>query len=153
MSKEIIKEMLQNRYNKLAFTDKYIMSYTYKKVVYFTVCDRELVDRVTCLDSASGGQGYSLRFKPNNEQKLMLMAHNCTVLCSAKFLEDEFHACQYNRGEIAERLITEYYGQHWEKDHIPFTEAGDIEINGIAYQIKHEKATFTNEKTLENLSK
>ena len=37
----------------------------------------------------------------------------------------------------------------WEKDNVPFTEGGDIEINGKAFQIKYEKATFTNEKFLQ----
>jgi hypothetical protein len=39
----------------------------------------------------------------------------------------------------------------WEKDNVPFTEDGDLTANGIAYQIKFEKATFTNEKTLARL--
>ena len=45
-------------------------------------------------------------------------------------------------------MVTEFYGQTWEKDNVPFTEDGDITVDGIAYQIKFEKATFTNEKTL-----
>ena len=47
----------------------------------------------------------------------------------------------------------EPYYDEWEKDNVPFTEAGDIEVNGIAYQIKFEKATFTNEKSIANLGK
>ena len=153
MSNEVIKEMLQSRYQSVAYTDKYIMVYTYKQVVYFTVCDSHMVDRVTCLDKASRGAGYALRFKPNNDQKLALMVQNCTPLCSAEFFNDMVATSKYNRGEIAEKLVTEYYGQEWEKDNIPFTEAGDIEVNGIAYQIKFEKATFTNEKSIANLGK
>ena len=151
MANEIIKEMLQNRYHAVAYTDKYIMVYTYKKVVYMTVCDSHMVDRVTCLDRASRGQGYALRFKPNGEQKRLLMSHNCEVICSEEYFNDMVLTTKYNRGEIAEKLVTEYYGQAWEKDNIPFTQAGDIEINGIAYQIKFEKATFTNEKAIANL--
>ena len=56
---------------------------------------------------------------------------------------------KYNKGEIFEKLITEYFGMKWEKDNVPFTEGGDIEINGKAFQIKYEKATFTNEKFLQ----
>ena len=47
--------------------------------------------------------------------------------------------------------MTESYGQTWTKDNVPFTAGGDIEVDGIAYQIKYEKATFTNEKTLARL--
>lgn len=153
MTNEIIKKMLQDDYNSVAYTDQYIMVYTYKKTVYFTIADRHMVDRVTCLDRASRGAGFSLRFKPNAEQKLLLMSTNCTPLCSSKLFDETVSSSSYNRGEIAEKLVTEYFGQEWEKDNMPFTEAGDIEINGIAYQIKYEKATFTNEKSLASLRK
>ena len=153
MMNEVIKKMLQDGYNALAFTDKYIMVYIYKKVVYFTVCDNKLVDRVTTLDKASRGQGYALRFKPNNNQRLLLMSENATALCSTEMFNSLVNSTCYNRGEIAEKLVTEYYGQKWEKDTVPFTEAGDIEVNGVAYQIKFEKATFTNEKSLMSLKK
>lgn len=160
MANEIIKKMLQDGYNKVAFTDKYILGWTLKHVIYFTICDRELVDWVTCLDKASRGAGYALRFKPNTDQKYMLMANGAEVLCSEKmfdeYLEETYinekgKEVHYNRGEVFERLITEKAGQVWTKDNVPFTMAGDIEWNGVAYQIKFEKATFTNEKSLMNL--
>lgn len=153
MENKVIKNMLQNGYHNLAFTDKYIMVYRLKGTVYFTVCNRHMVDKVTCLDRASRGAGYALRFKPNTADKLLLMTENATPLCSTKFFDEMVASTKYNRGEIAEKLVTEYTGQVWEKDNIPFTMAGDIEWNGIAYQIKYEKATFTNEKALKNLSK
>ena len=160
MENVVVKKMLQDGYNKVAFTDKYILGWTLKHVIYFTICDRELVDWVTCLDKASRGAGYALRFKPNTDQKYMLMANGAEVLCSEKmfdeYLEETYinekgKEVHYNRGEVFERLITEKAGQVWTKDNVPFTMAGDIEWNGVAYQIKFEKATFTNEKSLMNL--
>lgn len=160
MANEIIKKMLQDGYNKVAFTDKYILGWTLKHVIYFTICDRELVDWVTCLDKASRGAGYALRFKPNTEQKYMLMANGAEVLCSEMrfneileetYINEKGKEVHYNKGEVFERLITEKAGQEWKKDTVPFTMAGDIEWNGVAYQIKFEKATFTNEKSLMNL--
>lgn len=148
---EIIKKMLQDGYNDIAYTDRYILGYVLNHVVYFVICGRDLVDRVTTLDKASRGAGYSLRFKPTKNQKVLLMASESKCLCSEKFFNDLVLTTKYNRGEIFEKLITEFFGQEWEKDNIPFTEAGDIEVNGIAYQIKFEKATFTNEKALASL--
>ena len=153
MENKVVKKMLQDGYNAVAFTDKYIMVYRLKGTVYFTVCNRHIVDLVTCLDKASRGAGYALRFKPNTGDKLMLMAENATPLCSTKFFDEMVASTKYNRGEIAEKLVTEYVGQEWEKDNVPFTMAGDIVWNGVAYQIKYEKATFTNEKALKNLMK
>jgi hypothetical protein len=45
-------------------------------------------------------------------------------------------------------MVTEKCGQVWIKDNVPFTDGGDLTVNGIAYQLKFEKATFTNEKFL-----
>ena len=104
------------------------------------------------LDKASRGAGYALRFCPNAQQKLFLMT-SAKVLCSAKFFNEQVANSKYNKGEIFEKLVTEHFGQVWEKDNVPFTEAGDIEVDGIAYQIKYQKATFCNEKSLANLTK
>ena len=153
MANEIIKKMLQDGYNNIAFTDKYILGWILDHVVYMAVCDRWLVDRVTCLDMASRGAGYALRFKPNKSQKMLLMTCGAVALCSEKFFNDMVVESRYNRGEIFEKLVTEKFGQVWKKDHVPFTIDGDITVDGTAYQIKFEKATFTNEKSLASLMK
>ena len=153
MENAVIKKMLQDGYNRVAFTDKYIMVYSFDHVIYFTICDSHMVDAVTCLDRASRGTGYALRFKPNKSQKIMLMVKNATCLCSELYFNELVAKTVYNRGEIAEKLVTEYFGQVWEKDNVPFTEDGDITVDGVAYQIKFEKATFCNEKSLANLCK
>ena len=150
-NREVIKKMLQDGYNNVAFTDKYILGWVLGHVVYMTVCDRDMVDRVTCLDKASRGQGFSLRFKPNKAQKMLLMGEGAVALCSEEFFNALVCESVYNRGEIFEKLVTEHFGQVWEKDTVPFTIDGDITVDGVAYQIKFEKATFTNEKSLASL--
>ena len=153
MQNEVIKKMLQDFYHGSAFTRDYIMGFIINHVVYMVVCDSHMVDRVTCLDKASRGQGYALRFKPNRSQKMLLMACGAVALCSEEFFNALVADSKYNKGEIFEKLVTEYAGQVWEKDTVPYTMAGDIEWNGKAYQIKFEKATFTNEKTMASLRK
>jgi hypothetical protein len=95
------------------------------------------------VEEASRNQGDNLRLRLKKAQKQSL-AKKAICLGSA----DVLTADKYNKGENFEKVVTEYYGQEWEKDNIPFTKAGDVEVNGIAYQIKFEKATFTNEKSL-----
>ena len=75
------------------------------------------------------------------------------VLCSVNYFESVKADCKYNKGEVFEKLVTEFYGQEWTKDNVPFTVDGDLTVNGTAYQIKFEKATFCNEKSLANLKK
>lgn len=148
MENTVMMNHLVNGYNDLAFTHNYIFGFTYKHVVYMVHATSEVMPYVCTLDKASRGAGYSLRFKPTTAQKLLLLAKGAEVLCSEEYLNGLATGSIYNAGEIFEKLVTEKYGQVWVKDNIPFTEAGDIEVNGIAYQIKYQKATFISEKSL-----
>ena len=144
-------EMIRT-YNEMAFTHKYIWGFIYKKNVYMAITDESVLPFVTCLDTSSRNSGYSLRFRPNNNQKIALLP-SASVFCSEKYFNEVAKESKYNKGEVFERLITEYYGQKWQKDRVPFTEDGDITIDGIPYQIKFQQATFCSEKSLLNLRK
>ena len=143
-------ETMINRYNELAYTHNYIFGFTYKGVVYAVKTTNEVLPYILKLDKASRGAGYSLRFKPNKNQKILLLK-DAKVLCSKKYFDEQKALSKYNKGEIFEKLITEHFNQIWCKDNIPFTKAGDIEINGTAYQIKFEGGTFCNEKSISTL--
>ena len=56
---------------------------------------------------------------------------------------------KYNKGENFEKMVTEYFGQEWHKDTVPFWEAGDITLDGKEVQIKLDSATLMNTKHLE----
>ena len=145
---ELLLTMI-NHYNSLAYTHEYIFGFEYKTNIYYVKTNNRYLELILTLDKASRGAGYALRFKPTNEIKqLMFTMFNPELLCSKEFFTLECENSKYNKGEIFEKMITELNGQVWEKDNKKFTECGDIEINGIAYQIKFEKATFTNEKIL-----
>ena len=149
MNTTIFEHMIDG-YNTRAYTHEYIFGFEYKGTIYMSKATSSILPFVLCLDRASRGAGYSLRFKPNNGQKMLLMA-GAEVLCSKEYFDALVQSSIYNAGEIFEKLVTEKFGQTWVKDHIPFTEAGDIEVEGIAYQIKFNKATFINEKQLARL--
>lgn len=147
----LFKTMI-DRYNAVAYTHNYIWGFEYKGIVYMAITDASVMPFVCKLDKASRGAGYALRFCPKTEQKLLLM-QSAQVLCSVDYFESVTADCKYNKGEVFEKLVTEFYGQEWTKDNIPFTVDGDLTVNGTAYQIKFEKATFCNEKSLANLKK
>lgn len=144
---------LINSYNKLSYTHNYIFGFNFKGNLYAVVTTSEVLPYILTLDSASRGAGYALRFNPTNEQKVLLLSKGAELICSTKFFLETVENSKYNKGEIFEKLCTENVGQKWEKDNVPFTDGGDLTVDGIAYQIKFEKATFTNEKTLARLSK
>ena len=155
MMNEMIFKTLINGYEAIAYTNQYIFGYTDRHNVYVSFATSEVLPYVCTLDKDSSNRtgGYSLRFKPTKAQKEVLKMQKSFVLCSEEYFESEVANSKYNRGEIFEKMMTEYFGQEWIKDRVPFTEDGDITVDGVAYQIKFQKATFCNENSLANLRK
>ena len=150
INKVAMLNYLIENYNKLAGAHHYIWGFTVKCIVYIAVTDETVLPYVCKVDKASRGAGYALRFKPTVDQKLFLMA-NAQMLCSADYFNMAVAESRYNKGEIFEKMVAEKAGQEWHKDNVPFTKCGDINIDGIEYQIKFENATFTNEKSLRKM--
>lgn len=146
-------EMMIKRYNELSYTHNYIYGFYFQHMVYMIKTDADIMPYILKLDKASRGAGYSLRFSPTKEQKAFLLSKGAKILCSKEFFETNVKENKYNKGEIFEKMVTEFYGQEWVKNNVPFTKDGDLTVDGIAYQIKFEKATFTNEKTLARIQK
>lgn len=140
-------------YNHHSYTHEYVFGFTYKGLVYAVETTNKCLPYVLTLDKASRGAGYALRFKPTNEQKLYLLAMGAKSICSVELFNSMVAESIYNRGEIFEKIITELAGQRWEKDNVPFYMGSDLSVNGHEYQIKFEKATFTNEKQMMKLNK
>lgn len=147
----MIFEKLIKEYDRLAYTHNYIFGYTDRGTVYAAIAKSDVLPFVCTLDRASRGCGMALRFKPTKSQKELLKSYEMFPLCSEQYFNDILNESKYNKGEIFEKLVTEYFGQKWTKDNVPFTKSGDIVINKVHYQIKYEKATFINEKTLAHL--
>ncbi len=145
-------EYLIAEYNRLAYTHDYIYGFEYKGVVYAVKTTDIVMPYVLKLDKASRGAGYSLRFKPTNAQKILLISKGAEVVCSIEYFNEVVADTKYNKGEVFEKLVTEAHGQTWTKDSVPFTIDGDLTVDGVAYQIKYQGATFTNEKTLTRLT-
>ena len=153
MKNNEIKRTLIQFYNKHAFTHNYILGFRMNGNIYFVIVDAKELDFVTKLDKASRGAGYSLRFKPNKAQKNYLMSLGAEVLCSEEFFDELKTMSKYNFGELFEKLVTEMNGQTWVKDNVPFTVDGDLTVDGVAYQLKFEKATFITEAQMMRMSR
>lgn len=151
MHRDVMLKALIADYSRFSASHNYIVGFVYKKVVYAVKATPEILPYILTIDKASRGGGYSLRFCPTNEQKILLLGMGAKVICSEEFFNELVKASKYNKGEIFEKLITERFGQVWKKDNVKWWMDGDITINGTKYQIKFQKATFTNEKQLEGL--
>lgn len=145
MNKTILN-YLKKEYNRLAYTHNYIYGFVYNKCIVFSFSN----ELYTTLSKGGRDYGYSIRFLPNKKVKNELIKNGYIVLCSLEYFEMLVNNSKYNKGDIFEKLVYEYFNQTWKKDKTPFYESGDIIIDNVSYQIKFEKATFTCEKTIKN---
>jgi len=133
-------------YRQFSAADNYILGFVYEKMLYM-VRVAEIMPRYLNVEEASRNQGENLRLRLKKAHKAQLMKKAPICLGSADCLNDS----KYNKGEIFEKLVTEYYGQTWVKDTIPFWVQGDINLNGEEVQIKLDSATLMNTKQVAKL--
>ena len=131
-------------YRRKSAADKYILGYTDNGNLYFNIVE-EVMPRMLSVEHASRNQGENLRLRIKKSYKNQLMRKNPICLGSADMLVTD----KYNKGEIFEKIITEYFGQVWEKDTVPFWVQGDINLEGLEVQIKLDGATLLNTKQIE----
>jgi hypothetical protein len=143
----MVKRTMMKWYEKFSAADGYIIGFVMDKMLYMVEMER-IAPRFLNVEEASRNQGDNLRLRLKKAQKQSL-AKKAICLGSA----DVLTADKYNKGENFEKVVTEYYGQEWEKDTIPFYMQGDINVNGRELQIKLDSATLANSKMLEKLKR
>ena len=156
--KDTIKTYLLCEYIRLAATHAYIFGYAVGGVVYAArVMDaRALLPILTYIDKASSKNGgtYSLKYRANMTTwaAVVSQAVEVKMVCTVEYLENLKANSKKNRGQLFEELVAKTFGGELEtKSNLKFTEGGDMNLDGVAYQIKYTKATFTDEKTIQNL--
>lgn len=143
----MVKRTMMKWYEKFSAADGYIVGFVLDKMLYMVEMER-IAPRFLNVEEASRNQGDNLRLRLKKAQKQSLVK-KAICLGSA----DVLTADKYNKGELFEKAVTEYYGQEWEKDTIPFYMQGDINVNGRELQIKLDSATLANSKMLEKLKR
>lgn len=142
------KNTMIKTYRKFSVADSYILGFIFNKMLYMVEVD-EIMPRYLNIEEASRNQGENLRLRLKKAHREGLMKKNPICLGSA----DCLIADKYNKGEIFEKLVTEYFGQAWEKDNVPFYVDGDINVDGRKIQIKLDSATLMNTKQIKNIKK
>ncbi len=153
-TREMVKQNLADGYTANAYTHDYVLTFNVDGGFYAYVIHMNAAElaNLAKLDKASRGQGMSIRFRPTNAEKRELVNNGAQFIMSTSAFIALFESHKYNRGETAEKIVTEQlFGQTWEKDSVPFNEGADIYTDTMAYQHKHEGATFCNEGTLARL--
>lgn len=142
------KNTMIRNYRKYSVADSYILGFIVDKMLYMLEV-AEIAPRFLNVEEASRNQGENLRLRLRKAHKASLMKKQPICLGSADCLNAE----KYNKGEIFEKLVTEYFGQVWKKDTVPFYKDGDITVNGKKIQIKLDSATLMNTKQIKNIKK
>ena len=60
-------------------------------------------------------------------------------------MADSISTKQHNLGKGYEKAVTEFFGQEWKSDTVPWWAGPDIVINGTGWQIKYARCSFCNE--------
>ena len=142
------KNTMIKTYRKYSVADSYILGFIVDKMLYMLEV-AEIAPRFLNVEEASRNQGENLRLRLRKAHKASLMKKQPICLGSADCLNAE----KYNKGEIFEKLVTEYFGQVWKKDTVPFYKDGDITVDGKKIQIKLDSATLMNTKQIKNIKK
>ena len=150
---------LTTEYNRLAYTHNYIFGYALKGMVYAArVMDaREILPYIATLDRASSKNGgtYSIKYKPNMDKIAVIMSHAVEIrpICTVDYMEQMFANSKLNRGQIFEDMVIKAWnGKPVGGKNAKFTDCGDMVVDDVHYQVKFNKATFTDERTLHNLA-
>lgn len=149
-----ITEMI-NKYHEYSATDNYIIVAESKKekVVKFAIYHMNDLINFNCFTTTTSSKGENmLRLLVSTELKKSILK-NGETLATYDEKEQIKEQLKLNNGETSEYLIKTYFNQIYKRDNIPFYEKGDININGIEYQIKSHKAMFTTEKQLNILDR
>lgn len=139
--------MLEEYMHK-SYAKHFIIGFEYNKVIYMFITNNyKVFEAITREEQSSRNQGKALRLRLRKHDKGFLV-NNAIALCTKAKFNEEYENSKYNRGEIFEKLVFENYGFRWSKNNEKFSKTGDISIKDIAYQIKYQNATITNEKIL-----
>lgn len=146
-----IQLTLTRAYHNRAYTNDYIFCFTWAGMFYAVkvenadVATLNAISTVSRTSSKRGGYA-ALRFRPTNTVKRAIVEMgNVVYKCTKVNFDALCKSSKYNKGEVAEMLVTEkVFGEKWVKDSVPFTDGADVSH----YQVKFQGATFCTEREL-----
>lgn len=158
MKRDYVKPMTKGNffryYNKLAGCHSYLIFFEYKKMIYMAKCDR--IAQKWCYESREsyrynkngerkgGEQKWAMRLSQKHKEELI--RKGAVVVFTAKELETMPAS---NKGRRCEWwLHQEYNLGEYHEDTDRFDKCGDVEIDGIQYQVKFENASLTNVRAI-----
>ena len=133
------------KYNGNRKNDMYIIGFLYHDNIYMWKT-KKLIKKSLFMDRGDLRMNFTETIK-----KKVLKSKNCIYFCTidelVTFIDRTKKCCCL--GEAFERAITEYYGQKWFKDWIPYYKGCDLYVNDIGISIKFaHRCTVARQKSL-----
>lgn len=156
-------ERMFDAYETKQGADGYRFAFDYAGIIYIADMTADDMRALLVLDTASRGNGYSIRAHANNRIKYQLVNNGAVArIACADFEAYKAQAIKSGRcgkgtpnGHILEMLECDRLGIVWTQDNAGFEIGGDISENGIEWQYKMQykgnNPTFANERKLHNL--
>lgn len=146
--KTMNKTNMIREYHKLSAADYYIIGFELDGYIY-AVKQKRLYGKYlkTDRESTKNGGANILRLTLTKKQKKALVKKLLPVATAADMENIK------NRGEWFEKLIYTIYKQDYKKDTTRFDKQGDIKIEGQEVQLKFERATVANERTIKKIKR
>ena len=145
------KENAIHYYRKFSGADAYILGFIYKHDLYCITVD-EIMPRLMRVEKSSSKKGghEKLQFRLNNALKEQLIRKGAEKIGT----ETDLLEIAGNKGVSFERMVYRMNGQEPRpKDSVRFDKGGDININGVEYQIKFDGAQIVEFRTLNKIQK
>ena len=141
-------------YHRTTYTHNYVMGNAHnpEKMVYAYFMNLNLAELEMMFSTVTDSRGYEVVRYVSNKKKVAYMESHCTLkvaLCTVEEFENSRRirvnkkGVEYmeNRGEYFEYLVAKKFNAiQNDKANLKHTEGGDMEINGIPYQVKYESA-------------
>lgn len=142
------KTSMIREYHKFSAANYYIIGFELDGYIY-AVKQKRLYGKYlkTDRESTKNGGANILRLTLTKKQKKTL-AKKILPIATSEEMENA-----KNRGEWFEKLIHTIYKQDYKKDAVRFDKRGDIEIDGAQVQLKFERATVANERTIKKIKR
>ena len=138
-------------YNRLTGADRTLVFFEYKSNIYIHEC-HHIAPRWAHEEFESSKNGGHQKFKMyiSATEKVKLVPKSTMVMTLA-----EFNAIPYaNKGHKCEAWLYKACNLgEYTPDHKRFDECGDVEIDGIQYQVKFQNASLTNVVVLHKAQK
>ena len=145
------KENAISYYRKFSVADAYILGFVYKHDLYCITVDEIMLIFMKVEKSSSKKGGHEkLQLRLNNKHMEQLIRKGAEKIGT----EDDLLEIPKNKGVSFERMIYRMNNQEpREKDSIRFDKGGDININGVEYQVKLNGAQIVEFRTLNKIQK